>query len=310
MRSAAIVALLVSASALLAGCSDDGGHGDHAYTCPDGTQLDLEQFPDHDNETFNPLSKCPRTSGTTTTNSTPNQLPTLTLKVTDDGGNETPVTLLDGNLTFDAAGSSDPDGSVTGIAVSVTDSNTTRTATLFDAATKSFKTATFKFDRPGVVNVTVAMVDDRAGFTVNQTKVYVNHPQDLGTKSIPLPAGDGVADACTGDAPGIGNQEIVEALYTKPYGFTVVPGATLVEAFAEASGEVGSARLTICAPDGTAISDTGTDTVASNAPLPPPVGTDSYNVVAYLDTPSQPNAEVSVSVIVHYEPQDAGSAAQ
>jgi hypothetical protein len=307
MRSALLVAILVSTSAFLAGCSDDGGHEHEAYTCPDGTELDLEQFPDHDNATFNPLSKCPKkggSSGTNTTGSAPNVLPTLVLTVTDDGGNATPVTMLNGNLTFSAEGSKDSDGTITGIAVSVTDSNTTRTATLFDPATKAFKSATFKFDRPGVVNVTVAMVDDRAGFTVNQSKVYVNHLQVVNGGVIQAPFGSQVpemSDPCTG------GEDLLDAAYFKVVSFAVYPGVTRIDATATVSTN----EMTICDAMDVPVSDekvAGTVSTKPDAVLAPPAGITSYKVGVYSGAPAQGGASTETTVLVHYEPQAAAPA--
>lgn len=312
MRSAVFVAILVSTSALLAGCSDKKDDHEDSYTCPNGTVLDLEDFPEHHNSTFNPLSKCPKTSGSGTgsgsASQAPNQLPVLKLNVTDMGGNVTNVTVLDGNLTFDATGSSDPDGQITGIAVSVTDSNTTRTASLFDAVTKTFKNATFNFDRPGIVNVTVAMVDDRAGFTVNQTKVYVNHPQVLPTQMIGLPGGGEFA-VCTGSG-----EALLDEFYRKEFSFTVGAGATL----ATATATPASTLITICTPDADPLtngcqcemaSPTAPGETTTNIPLVTPVGVGSYKVWATLPA-GVPNVTVAMTVLVHYEPQAAAPAAE
>jgi hypothetical protein len=308
MRSAVLVAILVTSAALLAGCSGKKEDDDHAFTCPNGTTLDLEKFPDHHNATFNPVSHCPHasTSASNSTSLAPNQLPILKLKVTD-GKNETPVTMLNGNLTFDASGSSDPDGQVTGIAVTVQDSNTTRTAALFDPAKKTFKPATFKFDRPGVVNVTVAMVDDRAGFTVNQTHVYVNHLQMKEGAVIHLPSNGGAApagmDPCKGATGDAGSEgAIVDANYFKSIDFDLFAGATRVDVTADA-GE--AAHLTICNPakDTALGSGDGTATTDPGVALPPPTGIASYSVGVYSN--DEPEMSTAMTVLVHYEPQTA-----
>src|SRR5688572_529771 len=119
------VAILLSTAVLLAGCSG-GGEDDLHYTCPGGAEVHGEDHPDA-NTTTDLAKFCPgsTTSGSrsNTTSQAPNVLPTLLLTITDDNGTETPVTLKGGNLTFDAAGSTDSDGSIAGIAVTVTDSN-------------------------------------------------------------------------------------------------------------------------------------------------------------------------------------------
>jgi hypothetical protein len=305
MRSV-LVAILVTSAAFLAGCSDKGdGHEDH-YACPDGTELDLEEFPDHHNDTFNPLAHCPKGgSGTNTTGSAPNVLPTLVLTTTDDGGNVTNVTMLDGNLTFSAEGSTDSDGSITGIAVSVTDSNTTRTASLYDAATKSFKSASFNFDRAGVVRVTVAMVDDRAGFTVNQSKVYVDEEQQIGGANVQLPAPPAGMETCGG------MDDLLEASFYKEFTFAVVDNATWVEA--SSSNE--AAELTICGPKAEGedtsevLSDSGNPVeTTEGVALPAAGGVSSYYIAAVLSDPTGANSAVPVTVIVHYGPRPAAAA--
>lgn len=298
MRSAVLVAILVTSAALFAGCSGKD-EDNHAYTCANGTTLDLEKFPDHHNSTFNAASHC-TSSKTNSTSLPPNKLPVLTLSIKGDGGNATNVTLLDGNLTFDATGSTDPDGQVTGIAVTIQDSNTTRTAALFDPAKKTFKPATFKFDRPGIVNVTVAMVDDRAGFTVNQTKVYVNQLVHSTPQTIQLPnPGVGISDCGGGTDTPAANGDLYEAQFYKEYSFTVVPGATYVEA-SDASED---ASLTICSPADVALSETGNPVVTlPDSDLTPPAGIESYYVGA---TSSAQSNSVGPAILIHYDPRPA-----
>ena len=317
MRSAP-VAILLSTAVLLAGCSGGDGEDELHYTCPGGVEIHQDDHPDA-NTTADLAEFCPgsTTSGSrsSSTSQAPNVLPTLVLKVSDDGGNETPVTMLDGNLTFDASGSTDSDGSIAGIAVTITDSNTTRTATLYDAGKKQFKPATFKFDREGVVNVTVAMVDDRAGFTVNQTHVYVNNLQVIPEQTIQAAGGSSAVDesGCNGNDP------LVDSFYVKPFTFSLVPGATFVEAtvtthdsLPDPAPDETSATITICSlPDAdgvrAALSDSGDSTVRTfpDAALPAPTGTDFYQVWA---TAGVPNTTAGVTVLVHYEPEAAAAA--
>ncbi len=310
MRSAVSVALLVATASLLAGCSGNGGGDDIHVTCPDGKELHSE---DYANVTTTPdlLKKCSGTGGTRTNTTTqaPNQLPVLVLKTTDSGGNATNVTTLNGNVTFDATGSSDPDGTITGIAVTVQDSNTTRTASLYDAGKKQFKTATFKFDRSGPVNVTVAMVDDRAGFAVTQTKVFVNHPQDLGSHTFAVGDPSKSFDTeghCTGFAEeNTPDQTASDALVYMEFSVAVGPGAT----FIEVTRNSGTAQMTICDPNDVAVSDSSDeDTVVSNKPLPPATGIKGYRVSVYSTAAGAQN-EVALSAVVHYEPQAAAPAA-
>jgi hypothetical protein len=307
MRSAVSVAILVSASFLLAGCSGDKGKEDFHYVCANGLEIHGDDHPTA-NSTADLAKYCPKssTSGskTNTTSQAPNVLPTLVLTVTDDNGTPTPVTLLDGNLTFSAVGSTDSDGSIAGIAVTVTDSNTTRTATLYDAAKKEFKDATFSFDRAGPVNVTVAMVDDRAGFVVNQTKVYVNQLVTKSGGAIQLPSGGQALpgmDACEG------GDNLVEAPYFKTVSIDVVPGATRIDVTAGSGGD--DALMTICAADFTRLSDEKVAGMVSTLPgvvIPTPSGTTFNFVGVYSDTAQ--GMDTDVSILVHYEPQAAAAA--
>jgi hypothetical protein len=303
MRSA-FVALLVASSALLDGCADSGDDHGH-FVCADGTEIHADEHPAV-NSTEELAKHCPKTgtgtrSATNTTTQAPNVLPTLVLTVTDDLGNATLVTLLDGNLTFSAAGSSDPDGRITGIAVSVTDSNTTRTASLFDPVAGTFQSATFNFDRPGIVNVTVAMVDDRAGFVVNQSFVYVNQVVQSASQTIMLPR------PVAGFADCGGSQDVIEAQFYKEFSFPVMPGATLIQA----SDASSSARLTICNAADESLSGAPANPTQTTpgTPIPPPVGIETYYVAAHI---SGAAAQVVVAplITIHYEPQEAAPAAE
>ncbi len=299
MRFASLAVALGAAVMALSGCfGGSDGHEHEEFTCPDGTILDLADIEGHDDEGFDPLDECPNTapSPTTTTPPTPNELPVLVLTVTDDLGNATSVTILGGNLTFSAAGSSDPDGTLVGAAIVVQDSNQTRAAPLF--ANGKFVPVTFGFDRPGVVNVTVNLIDDRAGFTVNQTQVFVNHPQapdSFGMKLIGPPVAS--ADDCAGPA---GN-DILDSNYYKEFSFDVAAGATYVEATVAA----GSASIAICGPDRVAMSAAGSGTVVSsnNGTLAPAPGAETPYFVAALS--GAPNQSVAVTILVHYEPRPA-----
>ena len=307
MRSVVPVALLVLTSFLMAGCAKDGGEDELHYVCADGKEIHADDHPEANATQASDLAKFCAKSTTTgsrsnSTSQAPNVSPILILNITDNGGNATNVTLLDGNLTFSAEGSSDPDGSIAGIAVTITDSNTTKTATLYDAAKKEFKSATFTFDRPGPVNVTVAMVDDRAGFSVNQTKVYVNQVIQLGASNIqagPAPVG---FDSCTGGTDvGPVNGDLYEASFYKKNSINVVAGVTMIEAVDDAA-----TQLTICGPDDQAKSEQGNPTAtAPGTELPPPSGVASYYVTSYADEPQTMTAPL---VTVHYEPQTAAAA--
>lgn len=316
MRVLLVAAIVLVAA--LAGCSGKSGDDEVHFQCLNGgPELHQEDFPEiPGNFTEQQVedflkAKCPKASGsgskTNTTSAAPNVLPVLKLNITDFGGNVTNVTLKNGNLTFDATGSFDPDGTLSAIAISVKDSNQTRTLPLYNAATKTFTPATFKFDRPGPVNVSIAMVDDRAGFNTTLTKVYVNEVQLLngGTKNVPSTgAPPTLNDPCLGASGELDAQgPLVDNAYFQSVQFTVYPGASFVEAI---PGE--DSLVTICDPTGVAISDPAKspDPVTSNAPLVAPTGTDSYKIGFYAGTAG---ATVTATVIVHYEPQAAAPAA-
>lgn len=323
---ALLVATLVFVAAL-AGCSGKkGGDDDLHYTCTNGTEIHADDYEGvlnetaSDNDVLNFLkTKCPKGTGTGnggnstgTTSLAPNQLPMLKMNVTDFGGNATMVTLLDGNLTFSAEGSADPDGTISAIAISVTDSNTTRTKSLYNPVTKTFTPAMFSFDRAGPVNVSVQMVDDRAGFNGSQFQVFVNQEFTIsgsGKNPLPATAGGQVADPCDGAKSGpLGDSgPVVDNAYFTTGTFAVVAQAGFIEAIPTTGTEV-----TICNPAYEPISDpvrSANPVTTNNAePLPAPTsGTENYNVGMYRT--GTPNGAVSTKVIVHYEPRPAAAAA-
>lgn len=312
MRVAFLAASLILVAAL-AGCAGKDKDTDFHVTCADGTELHSEDF---SNVTTNAdlLKKCPgatvtRTT-TTSTPSAPNVLPVPALEVSDNG-TVTRVTLIGGNLTFDASNSTDADGNITGVAVSVTDSNQTRTASLYDPVKKQFKTATFKFDRPGAVTVTLAVVDDRAGFATNVSKVYVNEQIAKGGASITLPEaalaeeGSPLHDVCLGaSASPLGTSgPVVDSQYFARESIPLQANATFIEVVSEED-----VVMTICNPEGTPVSDELVEgTVVSNQPIPLPAsGTDNYEVAFYA---TAPGATTAVTITVHYEPAAAQPAA-
>lgn len=290
MRSAVWWALLLGLAMTVSGCFGGDDEGDDCEPHED------EEGDEHAHDCPGSSTTGPTTPPTSTTPPAPNVLPILTLTVTDDNGTETNHTNVGGNLTFDATGSTDPDGTVDAGAIVVQDSNQTRAAPLLVEG--DFQPATFGFDRPGIVNVTVNLIDDRGGFTVTQSHVYVNHPQDPAPFGMKLP-GPPVASATACEGPA-GN-DIVDANYYKEFGFDVLTGASYVEATVAA----GSASIAICGPDRVALSDAGTGTVVSNneEPLERSASATTPYFVAALSGAA--NQDVSVSILVHYEPRAA-----
>lgn len=310
MRAFLISAVILVAA--LAGCSSKKGDDDHLhYMCPDGTEIHAEDYEGvMENITVDFLkTKCPKGTGsgtgsaTNTTSQAPNVLPNLVLTVTNFAAEETNITFVDGNLTFDATGSNDPDGQVSAIAISVKDSNRTQTKSLYDFATKTFTPATFSFDRPGVVNVSVAMVDDRAGFASIATFAYVNQQSKLAADTLPVATTSQttpVTHPCKGADQGA-QSNIIDSVYFKLKGVSIVEGATFIEAIPGASNLV-----TICDPAGTAISPAKqSSATTSTVDLVVPPSTDQYGIGVYV---TAPNTAINVNVVVHYEPRPAAEA--
>jgi hypothetical protein len=282
---------LALVAVMLAGCFGDSGDTDEP-----GTTTTKTTTPGGGNTT---------TPGGNTTggNVKPNLPPVLALRVLDDAGTPTTMTNVGGNLTFDATGSTDPDGSISDLAVIIYDGNRTRFGILVSAG--QFSTSTFNFDRPGVVNVTVNAIDNRGGQASMQSNVYVNHPQS--PPSFRLNAAlEATADATACKSPTQGNDQVnpIENVGWKSFDFSIAPGATYVVAKVVA----GEAEIAICSPkpNATALSnqadETGFVVTNADAVLTPANGTDSYFVSALSGAPAQ---DVAVQVVVHYEPRPA-----
>lgn len=292
MRARILLALLMVAGALFAGCSDDD----------DGDDGDATTTP--------PRTDTPNPSNMTTAPPRPNEKPVLALKVTADG-NDTNVTTVGGNVTFDGSASTDPDGRLTDLAVIVTDSNQTR----FDQLLRNgqFQPVTFRFDRPGVVIVVLNGIDDRGGTATLVSKVFVNHPQALGSHQFNGGLAGGVDAGCDGPVSGGGaGSNPVDPTYYRQFTFDVRAGATFVEADVATENPADAAQgqvvsMVLCAPDGTPISDIGT----SGTPIMSTAGTAfTESLDYYLAVLSRaPQTTAMPSVTVHYEPQAAAPAA-
>lgn len=280
MRPYWLFSMLVACALALSGCADDKDD-----PCDDG-RVDADC----------PENTATGTGTTTTTNTTtgpPNVPPTLSVTVTDDGGNETTTVMAGGNLTFSATGSADTDGVIENIAVTVTDKNRTKgeTKQLFNDG--RFLDATFGFPDPGRSTAFVAMVDDDSGFATEEVAVYVNHEQDLGSFLMRLTDPVGSATACAGSAA----NDIADAQYYKEFTFETHRNAS----FVEATVATGSAKIAICSPDGEPVSAEATDTVVSDAGTVFTASLDGYYVAAVSQAPNQ---EVGITVVVHYEPDE------
>lgn len=292
-RAAVVLAALAMLLVALAGCTgDDAGdghdHDDHehddGHDGMDGN--DTEPDGDGGNDTVEPNLK-----------------PALTLTITDEGGNETDVVLSGGNLTFDGAGSTDPDGVLEQMALQVVDANgTTRFGLLYDGA--AFTPVAFAFHNPGRVAVAASGVDDDGDFELLQTSVYVNDLQS-GTPFLFNALAPAVAEPTTCAPPvpeTTGNEGAANAVMAKKWPVTVKGNATQIVA----TLVQGEARFAICDPDGTVISGQATDEVATNEDTTFEASSDYY-VMVYSDAV---NNNVNVDALVRYDPlgdADAGA---
>jgi len=235
------------------------------------------------------------TATTTTTTGPPNVPPVIKVKVTD-GNQTTNVTYTDGTLYFDASESTDPDGDgLSAIAIGIRQGNETFDAQLLYSA-GAFRIANFTFSKAGPVNVTVSGIDVRGDVTTIVTNVYVDSKTTVGetfqfTGAIPAAAAS--AKTCKGPA----GQAAADNLVWTANGFDLQNGTTYVTAKVVS----GTGEIALCAPDGTAISDEGTEVTSGPGTIfAPAAGVSGYYVSVYSGVPNQ---KVPVEVIVHYEPQ-------
>lgn len=308
MRANHLVMLLAVSLVGFSGClgfGDDGGGADddcpaddHAHDNGNATEEHGHDCPAQtDGGTEDPLGNQTDLNGT----DVPNELPVASLNMsTDDGAivNATSFVFVGTNITFSAEGSTDPDGTIDLVGLTVRDSNSTRTAQLFQDG--AFAPATFLFEHEGTVNVTLRVLDDRGEATVIETATFVNRVQG-GTQNIQLAGGTASgasADDCESPSSTPSNTLTADAT-SKPFGFQVAAGAQWIEATLTA----GSGEIAICSPDGDDLSDAGSDTVMTRedvVDLPP--GIDYY---VFVLSGSSPNADYTVEIVVHHEPRPA-----
>lgn len=289
MTFLALVALM---SVSLSGClgfgddADEDDHGDdHDHCDPsDAANYTAEECPGH---------QPPADQNETPEPEVPNQLPDAVLNMTGPDGplNGTSYVLPGANVTFSAAASSDPDGQVALVGLTVTDANGTRTAQLFQDG--AFVDATFSFTSVGPVNVTVRVLDDEGEGVIRVASFAVN---DLITKteSFSAAAPTGSADAC--EAPS-GTPPLVTNNFAARSTFSVQRGAQWIEAAVTG----GSAQIAICSPEGEAMSGAGTEVETEddgNSTLP--VNAQYYVMVL---SKGATGGEVTIDVLVHYEPK-------
>ncbi|MFO1534327.1 MAG: hypothetical protein ABR586_01545 [Thermoplasmatota archaeon] len=285
MRGLALVALLLVGALALSGCSSKSDSSSSTSSSKSGTRTG--------------------TGGTgvqtNTTTQAPNVPPIVKLASTDTNGTATNVTMVGGSLTFSAVGSSDPDGDgLSAVAIVAQDANRTFPPGVLFAAGK-YTSVTYKFDRPGVVNVTVSGIDVRGDLTTLKSQVYVDETFSVLSKTLEAPAPTSSATDCKGPT---GNA-ITDAFVYDLKPFSVQKGVQSIVA-THASGK---GTFAICGPDGTAVSGEGSDDTPAEttAALAAPTGLQTYNVGFMVDA-SAPHSAVGVTVVVHYEPKPAAAA--
>ncbi|MEA3202351.1 MAG: hypothetical protein QOI63_17 [Thermoplasmata archaeon] len=291
MRGLTLVALLVVGALALSGCSSKSDSS--SSTSKSGTHTG---------------------TGVPTTNTTtqaPNVPPVVVVHSTNSTGVASNVTFVRGSLTFSAAGSSDPDGDgLSAVAIVAQDSNRTYPPGVLFAGGK-FTPVTYTFDRPGIVNVTVSGIDVRGDLTTVKTQVFVDEVQTVKSNTLNIPAGAATSSAsdCTGaftsgGVPSEGSN-VLDPTTHDGQPINVVKGATYLTGDLQ-SQSTGSGNFAFCGPDGKAVSPDDKDGhAASDKPLPPTKGTETYSVSFVA---SEPQTTMYVKVVIHYEPKAAAAA--
>lgn len=280
MRTATFLIISLLTAAALAGCSGDSDDSDDVGATPSPTATGSGPSPSPTNDTAEP-----------------NELPELDLEVTDEGGNVSTSTVVGGSLTFDASGSTDPDGEITDLAIIVQDANQTRHANLLRDGQQT--TATFSFDRPGVVQVTLNALDDSGGSVSLRSEVYINHPQTTESFTFSMAAPPTFSpDSCSGPS----GEGVVDAYMWKAQDFDVLAGAKWVEVTLVVDHELdaGDASFAVCDPDGNAISDVGE---AGETLITSPDANFTASLNYFVSVASgAPQSKAHAVLTVHYDP--------
>ncbi len=278
MQLVAIASTLVLVS--LAGCfgSDDPPAADPDPVCDEAAKM---------NATNEDCYEAPPT---------PNVLPTAMLTVTDAAGNamnRSTYVVVGDMLTFSAAGSSDADGNITLIGLSVADGSGVRTASLYDNGT--FVDVTLQMNASGPVRALISVLDDDAGANTSAVMTAVNEVLTE-TLSFDGATPSGSADACEAPGASSGAPPLVTNAYALPETFAVTADAHWISAKITA----GEGEIAICGPGspGTALSDAGTDVATQDDPnstLEP--NSFYYIMVLKKSTPG----DVTMDIMVHFE---------
>ncbi len=233
------------------------------------------------------VSECPGTN----VNSAPNVAPVANLTMTSTAGvvqDGTNYILAGENVTFSAAASTD-DSSIQLAALTVRDSNGTRTVQLYS---DGFVDAVLSFAHEGAVNVTLRVLDDDGAVDVLDVMLYVN---SLKSVSVPvdlaLPTGHS-ADAC--DYPELG-ENLLWQRFMDHAKFSVQSNARWLSAEMTA----GSGQFALCSPEQVALSEASSTTAESARGGDPLVSSPLYSVFA-LATGGV--STMTFDVMVHYEP--------
>lgn len=231
----------------------------------------------------------------------PNQLPNATLTMTDDTGrvlDASTFILAGSNITFSALGSSDPDGTIAAVGLSIKDGSGERTAQLF--ANGTFVNVTLAFDAAGPVNVTVSVLDNAGEGVIRTARTAVNEIL-LDTLTFEGPAPSGSADAC--EAPGASSG--VPGLVTNNYALKSLFSVPVQSQWISAKITDGSGEIAICSPGdpGTALSEAGTDVATADEANATLEVSGQYYIMVL--SKSNSGGEVAIETMVHFETKPA-----
>lgn len=225
------------------------------------------------------------------TPSLPNTPPTANLVMTADDGavqDGTTYIMAGQNVTFSAAGSMDDDGSIQLAALTVRDSNSTRTMQLF---ADGFQDLPVSFPHEGPVNVTLRVLDDDGDVDVLEAMLYVNRIQSLVVPiDIPLPAGHGAGGCDYPTEPPLLWQRSMNFAR-----FVVNSGAQWISA--EMTG--GSGEFALCDPANAPISEASTEAAQTARDGTDMASSPQYGVFGVAKGGVD---DLTFEVMVHYEP--------